>query len=191
MIRTSITSLAATGLLLSACAGSPAGATGDGAPPWSSLTSPTAALKVALDEVCLPAILDGRPIGDVAEESYLRPVPPRSTGSSQAIAAWRLASWHNVYVMQLPNGGCSVSLEAGDAGDLAAAAVAMAQARADFTQGQTVPVRNGEAENTAWCASEADRPVVVGVLRKRSGRGPALVVNVFRAQGARPSFCAD
>lgn len=189
MIRTLITSLAAAGLLLSACAGSPAGASGDGAPPWNSLTSPMAALKVALDEVCLPAILDGRPIGEVAEARYLRPVPPRSTGSPQATAAWRLASWHNVYVMQLPNGGCSVSLEAGDAGELAAAAVAMAEARGNFTQGQTVPARNGEAENTAWCTPEADRPVVVGVLRKRSGRGAALVVNVFRAQGARPPFC--
>ncbi len=177
-------------LMLSACASSPAPRPGDGSPPWSSLTSPTAALKVALDEVCLPAILENRAIAELAEARYLVSVPPRSTGSAQATAAWRLGSWHNVHVMQLPNGGCSVSLEAGNAEDLAASAVEMAQARAAFTRGVATPARNGEAENTAWCSAGNDRPVVVGVLRKLSGRGDALVVNVFRAAAARPSFCS-
>ena len=177
-------------LTLGACASAPPPSQGDGAPPWSSLTSPTAALTVVLDEVCLPAILEGRPISALAEARYLRAVPPRSTGSSQAVAAWRLASWHEIYVMELPNGGCSVSLEAGDAEDLATAAVTMLKARADFTPGLTLPARDGEAENTPWCTPEADRPVVAGVLKKTRGRGPALLINVFRAQAARPPFCA-
>jgi hypothetical protein len=178
-------------LTVCGCAPSAKTRRGDGSPPWSSLTSPTAVLKVALDEVCLPAILDNRPISELAEARYLVSVPPRSTGSSQATAAWRLGSWHEIYVMQLPNGGCSVSLEAGNAQDLAASAVEMAQARTAFTRGLVTPARNGEAENTAWCSAGNDRPVVVGVMRKLSGRGPALMVNVFRAEAARPSFCSS
>lgn len=174
--------------LTASCASTPRTASGDGSPPWASLTSPTAALTVALGEVCLPAMMEGRAIGEVAQARYLVPVAPRSTGSSQAVAAWRLASWHDVYVMQLPNGGCSVALEAGNAEDLAAAAVEMIRAQGPFTPGEVVSARSGEAENTAWC-TPGDRPMVAGVLKKLSGRGSALVVNVFRAQGDRPAFC--
>lgn len=188
MIR-SLASLVCVALSVSACASSPQTARGDGTPPWSSLTSPTAALTVALAEVCLPAMIEGRPIGEVAEARYLVPVAPRSTGSSQAVAAWRLASWHDVYVMQLPNGGCSMSLEAGNAEDLAAAAVEMIRASGPFVAGQVVSARSGEAENAAWC-TPGERPMVAGVLKKLSGRGQALVVNVFRAEAARPSFCS-
>ena len=180
----------AVGLMLSACASSSAPSTGDGSPPWSSLTSPTAALKVVLDEVCLPAILEDRPIGELAEARYLRPVSPASTGSPSAVAAWRLGSWHTIHVMELPNGGCSVSLAAGDADELAAAAVGMMEARAPFAPGLVAPTRDGNAENTAWCTPEATRPVVAGVVRRIGGRRAALLVNVFRAQDARPSFCA-
>ncbi|MES2833201.1 MAG: hypothetical protein V4707_00685 [Pseudomonadota bacterium] len=181
--------LAPAALLLSACASGPLPAQGDGAPPWASLTSPTAALKVVLDEVCLPAVMHGRPVAELAEARYMVSVPVRSTGSPMAVAAWRLGSWHDVYVMELPNGGCSASLEAGDAAGLATAAIEMLKTHGTFAAGDSMPARDGEAENTAWCTPEADRPVVVGVLRKIRGRGPALLVNVFRAQGARPPFC--
>jgi hypothetical protein len=178
-------------LLLSGCASSSSSAPpiGDGSPPWSSLTSPTAALTVVLDEICLPAIMDGRPIRELAEARYLRPVPPESTGSPSAVAAWRLASWHHIYVMELPNGGCSFSLEAGEADDLAAETVNRLKARADFAPGRVAPTADGNGENTAWCTPEMRRPVVAGVLRRTGGRRVALLVNVFRAEDARPSFC--
>lgn len=182
-------SVAAAAALLSGCASSPTPTTGDGAPPWSSLTSPTAALKVVLDEVCLPAVMDGRPIRELAEARYLVAVSPASTGSPDAVAAWRLGSWHNVYVMELPNGGCSLSLEAGDADDLAVAAVDMLKARAAFAPGLVAPTSDRNGENTAWCTPEATRPVVAGVVRRTGGRRVALLVNVFRARDARPPFC--
>lgn len=179
----------AAGLMLSACASSPSRPTGNGSPPWASLTSPTAALEVVLNEVCLPAIMDGRSIRELAEARYLRPVSPASTGSPSAVAAWRLGSWHSIYVMELPNGGCSASIEAGEADDLAAGAVAMLKARAPFAPGLVQPTADGNAENTAWCTPEAVRPVVAGILRRTAGRRVALLVNVFRAQNTRPPFC--
>lgn len=159
-------------------------------PPLSALTSPTAALRVVLDQVCLPAILDNQPIGPLAEGRSMQSVPPRTTRSSQAVAAWRLASWHEIFVMQLPNGGCSLSLEEGDPEGLAALAVTMLQARATFVQGQSAPSADGNATNTAWCTTEAYRPVVAGIVQRRQGRRVALLMNVFRAQAARPPFCA-
>ena len=183
-----LASLLATGLLLSACASTPP--PGDGSPPWASLTSPTAALTVVLDEVCLPAVMDGRPVGDLAEARYLRPVPPASTGSPMAVAAWRLASWHDIYVMELPNGGCSASIEAGDADALATGAVALLKARAAFAAGAVTPTADGRAENTAWCTPETRRPVVAGVVRRTGGRRVALLLNLFRAGDARPPFCS-
>lgn len=174
-------------LTVASCASAPP--QGDGSPPWSSLTSPTAALRVALEEVCLPAILEDRPIGPLAEARYLRAVAPRSTGSPQATAAWRLGSWHEVFVMQLPNGGCSLSLEAGDAEALASEAQSMLLARAQFTQGQSLPSADGNAINTAWCTPEPHRPVVAGIVKRTGGRRVALLINVFRAQDARPEFC--
>jgi hypothetical protein len=189
MIRASLACLVFAAVL-SGCASAPAPSQGDGSPPWSSLTSPSAALKVALDEVCLPAVMEGRPIRDLAEARYLRAVAPRSTGSPTAVAAWRLASWHEVHVMELPNGGCSASLEAGDADALYAEAVAMINARAAFAPGLATPTADRNGENVAWCSPEATRPVIAGIVRRTQGRRAALLVNVFRAQGARPPFCA-
>lgn len=180
--------LVGAGLLLSACA-STSPPPGDGAPPWASLTSPTAALTVVLDEVCLPAVMDGRPIRELAVARYLRPVAPATTGSPMAVSAWRLASWHNIHVMELLNGGCSASIEAGDPEDLAAAAVAMLKARGAFAAGAVTPTADGDAENTAWCTPEASQPVVAGVVRRTGGRRVALLLNLFRARDARPAFC--
>ena len=160
-----------------------------GPAPFSALTSPTAALKVAFDEVCLPSVLEGRSLEELARQRYLVPVNPRSTGSSTATAAWRLASYSHVYVVALPGGGCSVGVEGGDPDGLNAAAIEMMQARAAFAPAAPEPVDNGKAERTAWCTPEANRPYFIALLRRTSGRRNAFVANVLRAQGLRPSFC--
>ncbi len=160
-----------------------------GPAPFAALTSPTAALKVAFDEVCLPAVLEGRSLEDLAHQRYLVPVNPRSTGSPTATAAWRLASYSHVYVVALPGGGCSVAVEGGDPEGLNAAAIAMMKAWAAFAPAAPEPTADGKAERTAWCTPEANRPYFIALLRRTSGRRNALVANVQRAQGLRPSFC--
>lgn len=172
-------------LALGACGG--AGGREADAPPWSALVSPTAAMTTAFGEVCLAAVMDGRPIADLAAARRLTAVSPRSTGSPAAVAAWWLASYSNVYVMALPGGGCSASVEAGDPADLNAAALALMQARAAFAPAPAE--RTNGADRTAWCTAEADRPVVVALLQKVEGRRDAFVANVFRASGPRPAFC--
>ncbi len=158
--------------------------------PWGALVSPTAAMELVFNEVCLPAILENQSIEALALKRLMRPVGVRETGSSQAVAAWRLASYSKVYVMQLPNGGCSASVEAGDADELNARALELLAVRRGFVAGASVETRGGDAVNTPYCSPEADRPVIVGLVRKTGGRGPAFLANVFRAQGPRPPFCA-
>jgi hypothetical protein len=179
----------ALALSVSACASAPPVASGRGEAPWAALTSPTAALKVAFDEVCVASVMEGRSLEQLALQHYLVAVSPRSTGSPTATAAWRLASYSSVYVVALPTGGCSVSVEGGDPDGLNAAAVEMLRARAAFAPLAAGMSPDGKAERTAWCTPEADRPWFASLMRRTSGRRNAFVANVTRAQGARPSFC--
>jgi hypothetical protein len=174
---------AGLGLLL----GTPAAAQDREPAPWAALTSPTAAMHVVFDKVCLAAVMDARSIEERALANHLIEVDARSTGSPTAERAWRLASWSYVYVMALPNGACSASVQAGDAEGMNAAALQDMAARAPFTAGRR-DTANG-AERTAWCTAEAERPVVAVLLKKVGGRRDAFVANVFRAQDDRPPFC--
>lgn len=178
-------SMLAVGLALSL--GAPAAAQEKEPEPWAALTSPTAAMHVVFDKVCLAAVMDGRSIEDRALANHLVEVDARSTGSPTAERAWRLGSWSYVYVMELPNGACSASVQAGDAEAMNAAALEDMAARAPFTAGRR-DTSNG-AERTAWCTAETQRPVVAVLLKKLRGRRDAFVANVFRAQADRPPFC--
>lgn len=187
----STTLLVAMAASISACASATSSGThsGRGPAPYAALTSPTAALKVAFDEVCVPSIMDGQSLEQLALQHYLVAVSPRSTGSPTATAAWRLASYSQVYVVALPTGGCSVSVEGGDPDGLNAAAVEMLRARAAFAPKAAGTSPDGKAERTAWCTPEADRPWFASLMRRTSGGRNAFVANVQRAEGARPSFC--
>jgi len=186
MRRYGVAAIVAT-LVISGCATGTA--TGPDAPPYGALISPTAAMELVFNEVCLPAILENQPIETLALLRYMRPVGVRETGSDQAVAAWRLASYSRVYVMQLPNGGCSASVDAGDPDALNARALELLAARGPFVAGAAYETRGGNAVNTAHCSPEPDRPVVVGLVRKTGVRADAIIANVFSAQGSPPPFC--
>lgn len=154
--------------------------------PWGALVSPTAAMRVVFEKVCLTALKDGRSIEQLALDNHLRAVRPRTTGSPTATGAWRLPSYSEVYAMALPDGACSASVEAGDADGLNAAAVEILAAHGDFQP--SAPEQVNGAERIAWCTSEA-HPLVVVLLRKTGRRRHAFVANVFQARAERPPFC--
>jgi len=155
--------------------------------PYGALTSPTAAMTIVFSDVCMTAVRDGASIEALALDHWLRPVPPRSTGSPTATAAWRLASYSKVFVVSLPNGGCSASVEGGDPEALREAAVALTARYGTFVEGQTIP--GDDNTRTAWCTGEARRPMIAVLVKRTEGRRPAFVANVFRAEDDRPSFC--
>lgn len=187
-VRTSLVGASLIGVLVSGCAGQPTGVRPTKPAPFGALTSPTAALTIVFSDICLTAVRDGTSIEALALDHWLRPVPPRSTGSSMGTAAWRLASYSSVFVIALPNGGCSASVEGGDPEGLEAAALDLLPRHGDFVRGQTFPAEDNT--RTAWCTAETHRPLIVTLVRRTQGRRPAFVANIFRAQSTRPSFCA-
>ena len=169
------------------CASSPDVSGSSQPAPWGALVSPMKAMEIVFSDVCLTGVAQARDLESLALDHWLRPVPPRSTGSSQATAAWRLASYSEIFAMALPNGGCSASVEGGDPQALHDAAVGLMGHHAVFSRGLAMPEQDGVL--TAWCTAEQDKPLVVALVRRTGGRRLAFVANVFRAQGARPSFC--
>ncbi|HET9160503.1 MAG TPA: hypothetical protein VFN88_07810 [Caulobacteraceae bacterium] len=162
----------------------------DGHPPFGSLTSPSAALKVAFEEVCVPAILDRQPVEVLAVQRYLVSVNPRLAGFSGEVKTWRLGSLGKVYVAAWADGTCSVTVERGDPDALKAQALAAIKARGiELTQGSVQPAQ-ADGVNVAYCGPPP-QPIVLGILSpsdKRSRR-PAIFLNLFRAKGDHPSLC--
>ena len=186
-VLTSVVGASLIGALLSGFAGQQSGVGRTQPAPYGALTSPTAAMAIVFSDVCMTAVRDGSSIEALALDHWLRPVPPRSAGSPTATAAWRLASYSKVFVVALPNGGCSASVEGGDPDALREAAVDLTARYGIFVEGQTIP--GDDNSRTAWCTGEAQRPMIAVLAKRTKGRRPAFVANVFRAEADRPSFC--
>lgn len=186
-VLTSLVGASLIGASLSGFAGQQPGVGRTQPAPYAALTSPTAAMTIVFSDICMTAVRDGSSIETLALDHWLRPVPPRSTGSPTATAAWRLASYSKVFVVALPNGGCSASVEGGDPEALREAAVVLTARHGAFVEGQTIPGDNNS--RTVWCTGEAQRPMIAVLVQRTEGRRPAFVANVFRAENARPSFC--
>lgn len=180
--------VAACAILAASCGSAPSGAHRTQPAPYAALTSPTAAMTIAFSDVCMTAVRDGASIEALALDHWLRPVSPRSTGSPTATAAWRLASYSKVFVAALPDGGCSAGVEGGDPEGLRSEALALLSRHGDFIEGQTFTQEDNV--RTAWCTAELHRPLITVLVKRTRGRRLAFVANVFRAQDARPSFCA-
>jgi hypothetical protein len=158
--------------------------------PWKALTSHSAALKVAFEEVCLPAILDRQPVETLAIQRHLVEVKPKLAGFSGEVRTWRLASLGHVYVAAWADGTCSVSMQRGTSEDMRRQVLdAVAARQITLAPGVAQPAK-GDGVNTAYC-SAPPQPLVVSIITPatRRSRRPALFVNVFKARGVEPSFC--
>jgi hypothetical protein len=162
----------------------------DDHPPIAALTSPSAAVKVAFEEVCLPAILDGQPVETLAIQRHLVSVNPKLAGFSGEVKTWRLASLGQVYVAAWSDGTCSVTSERGDPEALRQQVLdAMAARGIRLTAGLAQPAK-ADGINQAYCEA-GSHPLVLSIITpvdKKSRRG-AVFTNLFRARGERPSFC--
>jgi hypothetical protein len=145
--------------------------------------------KLALENGCLAAVFDGKPLADLmAATPNAKSVPVSQTGSPAATAAWKIGNSNQTYVMQLPNGACSASVTLGDPQRLYDEAIALAQKRATFRKGKVDTSERGDAERTSFC-SEGAYPYVFVIYKRTTGSRGAFLVNVFKAQGAQFSAC--
>jgi hypothetical protein len=162
----------------------------DDRPPWKALTSHSAALTVAFEEVCLPAILDRQPVATLAIQRHLVEVKPKLAGFSGDVRTWRLASLGHVYVAAWADGTCSVSLQRGAPEDLRKQVLDAVAARNVVLSPGRPQAAKADGVNTDYC-SASPQPLVVSIITPagKKSRRPAIFVNAFRARGAEPSFC--
>ena len=145
--------------------------------------------KLALADGCLASVFDDKPLRTVmAAHAYAKEISPKDTGSPTAVAAWQLDSANTSFVMELPNGGCSVSVLRGHPQQMYDAAVSLIQTRGAFVQGMTDTAERGDALRTTWCTVEP-YPYVAVFYKRTTGRRVAFLANVFKAKGLMFSAC--
>src|SRR4051812_11772544 len=74
--------------------------------PWGALTDIVGAGEIVLRDVCLPGVLEAKPVGDLAYQQWLVSMPPKSAQAGPADKVWRLASLSAVYAVAWNDGSC-------------------------------------------------------------------------------------
>lgn len=158
-------------------------------PPTGAMFSAKEALRIVFDDVCAPAIVEGKSIETLARARSMIEVDASGANASVGDREWRLASLGYASVMAWADGTCMISVEEGDSNSHSAYLVSSMTARGvKLIKGKTTPAANGGA-NTAWCTSES-RPVVLGIITPtQAGKRAAVVANLFRARETMPDFC--
>jgi hypothetical protein len=171
----------------------PAAAQPQDKPPWGALTDTVGAGEIVLRDVCLPGILEQKPIGDLAHFERLVPMRPQAAHAGAADKVWRLASINPVYAVAWADGSCSTYVDRGPADKLRAMAERTILARPEgFVRGASGPVDGGRLERTVYCAPDGEARLVASITTP-IGRAPwgtrALSSTVYRARG--PSQLCD
>lgn len=158
--------------------------------PWAELVSTRKAFDYVLREVCLPAVAEGRSIGELAKYNILAGPVGGVGGAPKDVKTWRLASLTAVDATDWNDGSCMVSVVRGNAAELRAATLErLAIFDPSFAPGLVQPARDGKAVREAFCTA-GDHPLAAAITTPAlNAKGRALVVTVFRAKGLRPSLC--
>lgn len=158
--------------------------------PWGALTNSVAAAEIVLRDVCLPGILERRPIGDLALYERLVPAPGALSAAKPGDEVWRLGSLAQVYAVAWQDGSCSTFVSRGRAEQLPAMAERTILARPEgFVRGRSGPEDGGRVIRTVFCAHAGDERLVASVTTP-NGRAPrgtwALSSTVYRTRGPGP-----
>lgn len=122
-----------------------------------------ATARVALGRVCLPAILEARPIETLAKAAGMAPIPATAVGASAADKAWGLSN-PDAIAIAWTDGSCTAVLPRGDKDAARAMAEKEILARPEgFKRGVTVLADGDRVERTAYCAQVQGRWAVVSL----------------------------
>ncbi|TAJ74660.1 MAG: hypothetical protein EPO51_00975 [Phenylobacterium sp.] len=170
----------------------PAGAQGSGpaasrdSPPFGALIDSVEAGEIVLRDVCLPGILNRRPIEELALYERLVAMPSRAAGAGADDKVWRLGSLSPVYAVAWADGSCSTYVDRGPSEKLRAMAAATILARPEgFAMTQTGLVDAGRVERTVYCAWNGEERLVATITTPANAkaRTRALSSTVYRARG--------
>jgi len=161
-------------------------------PPWGALTDSVGAAEIVLGQVCLPGILEQRPITDLAYIQWLVSVPPKAAGAAASDKAWRLASVSPVYAIAWSDGSCSTFVDRGPADRLRVMADRVIRARPEqFTLASTTALDGGAVERSVYCGG-AGGARYAATITTPVGRAPAgtraLASTVYQASAG--GLCA-
>jgi hypothetical protein len=178
-------SLAAT--LAIALTATPAAGQPQDKAPWGALTDVVRAGEIVLRDVCLPAILEKKPIDELAHFERLIELPGKAANAGPNDKAWRLASLSPVYAVAWADGSCSTYVYRGPTAKLRAMAEATILARPEgFQRGSSGEVPGRGVERTVFCAYAGDERLVVTITTP-VGRAPSgtrsLSSTAYRATG--------
>lgn len=159
-------------------------------PPYGALTDAVKAGEIVLRDVCLPGILERKAIGELAKQTYLVSMPPRSASAGPNDKVWRLGSLQGVYAVAWADGSCSTYVDGGPADRLRAMAEAVILARPEgFARGRSGAVAGGQVQRTVYCAMTGGERLVATITTP-AGKAPrgvrALSSTVYRAPGPSP-----
>jgi hypothetical protein len=162
--------------------------------PWGALTDTVAAGEIVLRDVCLPGILERRPLAELALYERLVEVSSRAANADGVDKVWRLANLNPVYAVAWADGSCSTYVDRGPSEKLRSMAEATILARPEgFKRGASGPVEGRSVERTVFCA-RAGEERLVATITTPIGRPPpgvrALSSTVYRARGDSP-LCAS
>jgi len=162
-------------------------------PPWGELVDPVKAGQLVLRDVCLPGILEAKPIEPLALERRLVKMSPKAVQAGPNDKVWRLGSITQVYAVAWADGSCSTYVNTGPSDMLRQMAETTILARPEgFTRGRSGPEGGGRVDRTVYCAMAGDTRLVVSITTAAKGapRGTrALSSTAYRAQGPSP-LCA-
>jgi len=154
--------------------------------PFAALTDSVAAGEIVLRDVCLPGIMNRRPLEALAQSERLVAMPPGAAGAGRNDKVWRLGSLGGVYAVAWGDGSCSAYVDRGPSEKLRAMAAATILARPEgFAMTQTGLVDGGRVERTVYCAWNGEERLVATITTPASAkaRARALSSTVYRARG--------
>lgn len=155
--------------------------------PWGALVSATRAGEIVLQDVCLPAIAEGRSLEELASTQRLVPMPPRAAKVGPNDRVWRMGSLRGVYAVGWADGACTTFVDQGNSPELSQMAEGVILARPEgFTRGRTEVVNAGKVQRTIFCARTPSGRIVASIATPvgQVERGTrALASTVYRADG--------
>lgn len=158
-----------------------------GADSYSALVNVVMAGEVALRDVCLPGVLERKPVAALAQSARLFAVPP---AAGQADRVYRLASLSLVWLSEGADGGCSAYVDTGPVNELRKMAERVVLARPEgFVRGRRALEGGGRIERTVFCAREGANRLVVSISTPTKDAAPsarALSSTIYRAPGWSP-----
>ena len=145
-------------------------------------------INASATRACAAVTLRAATFESVVDVGEWTSVRPKASGSKIATHAWRSRTLNTTYLTRLPNGGCSFSIDDGEAKALRAQAMEFLGAMATFTPVRQEQTRGGAATRYAYCTA-GPYPVVATMVVGTADSKPRFVFNLFKASTPKPGFC--